>query len=207
MGVFSNHLRVVITALIFAIITYWLVDFRSGASAFFIYVMWLFLDLVAAESLVVLVSSLFPNFIISLTLVAFANGLWMCVGGFLVPTKTLNVFWRYVFHYIDYQVSEDFHHRCSAYAYTERCQAYVFRGMLVNEFAERTYSCAPSAGAANGCTCSYSSPLADQCLIDGKAVLSYYNYPTGQLGKTVGIMIAIIAVYRALGLLVLYWRK
>jgi hypothetical protein len=66
--------------------------------------MWLFLDLVAAESLVVLMSSLFPNFVISLALTAFANGLWMSVGGFLVTPEILNVFWRYVFHYIDYQV-------------------------------------------------------------------------------------------------------
>ena len=67
--------------------------------------MWLFLDLIAAESLVVLMSALIPNFVVSLALVAFANGLWMSVGGFLVPKMTLNVFWRYVFHYIDYQVS------------------------------------------------------------------------------------------------------
>lgn len=66
--------------------------------------MWLFLDLVAAESLVVLMSSIFPNFVISLALVAFANGLWMSVGGFLVTPTILNPFWKYVFHYIDYQV-------------------------------------------------------------------------------------------------------
>lgn len=64
--------------------------------------MWLFLDLLAGESLVVLMSSLFPNFVIALALTAFANGLWMSVGGFLVSPKVLNVFWRYVFHYIDY---------------------------------------------------------------------------------------------------------
>lgn len=67
--------------------------------------MWLFLDLVAAESLVVLVTSIFPNFVIALALVAFANGLWMSVGGFLVSPTILNPFWKYVFHYIDYQVS------------------------------------------------------------------------------------------------------
>jgi hypothetical protein len=67
--------------------------------------MWLFLDLIAAESLVVFVSSVFPNFVVSLALTAFANGLWMSVGGFLVQPGILNVFWRYAFHYIDYQVS------------------------------------------------------------------------------------------------------
>ncbi|KAL8858115.1 MAG: hypothetical protein Q9178_005292 [Gyalolechia marmorata] len=89
-------------SLIFSIIAYWLSNFRPSASAFFTWVMWLFLDLLAGESLVVLISSLFPNFVIALALTAFANGLWMSVGGFLVSPEVLNVFWRYVFHYIDY---------------------------------------------------------------------------------------------------------
>lgn len=94
----------VIIAFLFSVTTYFLNNFRPTATAFFTWIMWLFLDLLAAESLVVLVSSLFPSFVISLALTAFANGLWMSVGGFLVPPHTLNVFWRYVFHYIDYQV-------------------------------------------------------------------------------------------------------
>jgi len=69
--------------------------------------MWLFLDLVAAESLVVFLASIFPNFVVALALIAFANGLWMSVGGFLVSPKVLNVFWLYVFHYIDYQVGAE----------------------------------------------------------------------------------------------------
>ena len=64
--------------------------------------MWLFLDLLAGESLVVLMASLFPNFVVALALTAFANGLWMSVGGFLVSPTILNPFWRFVFHYIDY---------------------------------------------------------------------------------------------------------
>lgn len=68
--------------------------------------MWVFLDLVAAESLVVLMTAIFPNFVIALALVAFANGLWMSVGGFLVTPTILNPFWKYVFHYIDYQVRQ-----------------------------------------------------------------------------------------------------
>ncbi|KAI4194425.1 MAG: hypothetical protein LQ346_003697 [Caloplaca aetnensis] len=89
-------------SLVFSLIAYWLNNFRPSASGFFTWVMWLFLDLLAGESLVVLMSSLFPNFVIALALTAFANGLWMSVGGFLVSPKVLNVFWRYVFHYIDY---------------------------------------------------------------------------------------------------------
>lgn len=65
-------------------ITYWLTNFRQGAGAVFTFIMWVFLDLLAAESLVVFLSSILPNFVVSLALVAFANGLWMAVGGFLV---------------------------------------------------------------------------------------------------------------------------
>ena len=89
-------------SLIFSIIAYFLTNFRNTGDAFFTWVMWLFLDLLAGESLVVLMSSLFPNFVIALALTAFANGLWMSVGGFLVSPSILNPFWKYVFHYIDY---------------------------------------------------------------------------------------------------------
>lgn len=90
---------------VFSAIVYWLIGFESTGRAFFTWVMWLYLDLLAAESMVVFFASVFPNFVLSLALIAFANGLWMSVGGFLVPPTILNVFWRYVFHYIDYQVS------------------------------------------------------------------------------------------------------
>ena len=83
-----------LNSIIYSLIAYWLTNFRPSASAFWEFVMWLFLDLIAAESLVVLVSSIFPIFVVSLAITAFANGLWMCVGGFLVPMGQLNVFWK-----------------------------------------------------------------------------------------------------------------
>ena len=92
-------------SVLFSTIAYWLVNLQPTGTAFLTWIMWLFLDLLAAESLVVFVSAIFPNFVISLALTAFANGLWMSVGGFLVPPTILNAFWKYVFHYIDYQVS------------------------------------------------------------------------------------------------------
>ena len=92
---------------------------------------WIFLDLVAAESMVVLLTSIFPSFVISLALIAFSNGLWMSVDGFMVPPSILNVFYKYVFHFWDYQ-------------------KYVFENMMVNEFSERVYTCATTA---TGCQC------------------------------------------------------
>ncbi|KAL6720473.1 hypothetical protein ACLMJK_002396 [Lecanora helva] len=169
-------------SLLFSLIAYFLTNFRPTGAAFFVWVMWLFLDLLAGESLVVLVSSIFPNFVIALALTAFANGLWMSVGGFLVSPSILNPFWKYVFHYIDYQ-------------------AYVFRGMMVNEFGYRTFDC------GRDCHCMYQTELASQCKIDGRGVLQQYGYKNGNTGKWVGIMLAIILVYRILGWGVTWIRK
>lgn len=94
MGDIITNLYEVLISLLFSIVSYWLSNFTPSADAAFTWVMWIFLDLVAAESLVVFVTAIFPNFVIALALVAFANGLWMSVGGFLVSPKILNVFWK-----------------------------------------------------------------------------------------------------------------
>lgn len=164
---------------LFSLITYFLANFRPTATAFFFYLMWLFLDLLAAESLVVLISVLLPNFVLSLAVTAFANGLWMSVGGFLVSDKILNVFWKYVFSYIDYQ-------------------SYVFKGMMYNEFSERTFQC---SAAAPPCFCSYDSPLAEECKIPGTAVLTQYGFSAkDKRAQWVGILLGI-----TLGLRLLAW--
>ncbi|EUC40320.1 hypothetical protein COCMIDRAFT_9790 [Bipolaris oryzae ATCC 44560] len=172
--------------ILFSVISYWLGNFRPTAEGFWVWVLWLFLDLLAAESLVVLLSSLIPIFVVALAATAFANGLWMCVNGFMVQPETLNVFWRYVFHYIDYQ-------------------AYVFRGMMVNEFGKRNYECERLVDG--GCQCMFPSALQDQCLVEGKAVLSVYGFETGDMGKYVGYMLVIVVVYRLFGWAVLWMRK
>jgi len=130
----------------------------------------------------VLVSSLFPNFVVALALTAFANGLWMSVGGFLVTPKLLNVFYKYVFSYIDYQ-------------------SYVFKGMMVNEFQDRVYGCGVD------CKCMYVSELEGMCQVKGEAVLAAYGYGTGEGGKWVGILVGIIFGYRLLGWLVLWVKR
>ncbi|KAK7987447.1 protein phosphatase type 1 complex subunit Hex2/Reg1 [Apiospora arundinis] len=187
-------------SLLFSVISYWLSNFQPTAPAFFTYLLWLFLDLLAAESLVVLLTSLFPSFVVALALVAFANGLWMSVGGFLVSPQVLNVFYRYGFHYWDYQ-------------------KWVFEGMMVNEFAGRVYQCAPlrlpaaamgteddALASSSGCSCMYPTALADQCLIAGQGVLDQYGYEPGHLGRNVGILLGIVLGYRVAGWVVLKVR-
>lgn len=61
-------------SVLFSVVAYWLSNFRPTAEAFFTWIMWLFLDLIAAESLVVLISSLVPIFVVALAATSFANG-------------------------------------------------------------------------------------------------------------------------------------
>ncbi|KAK3357604.1 P-loop containing nucleoside triphosphate hydrolase protein [Lasiosphaeria hispida] len=175
-------------SLLFSAISYWLSNFRPTAAAFFTWVFWLFLDLLAAEGLVVFMTSLFPSFVIALALVAFANGLFMSVNGFMVSPTLLNVFYKYVFHYWDYQ-------------------KYVFENMMVNEFSERVYACASTGPGPGECQCMYQTDLADQCLIRGQGVLDQYGYKPGYMGKDVGIMMGIIVGYRIAAWIVLQLKK
>lgn len=168
--------------ILFSVVSYWLTNFNPTGGSFWNWVLFLFLDLLAAESLVVLVSSAAPVFVIALAVTAFANGLWMSVGGFMVAPKDLNVFWRYWAHYSDYQ-------------------SWVFQGMMVGEFKDRTYSC------GNGCRCMYSSPLEQQCQVAGTAVLQQYGYGNDKRGMWVGILIAIVVAYRLIGLAIMYVQK
>ncbi|KAH8650051.1 P-loop containing nucleoside triphosphate hydrolase protein [Xylariales sp. PMI_506] len=161
---------------------YWMVNFRPDSIAFMVWVMWMYLNLVAAESLVVLMGALFPNFVGALALTAMANGVWMAANGFMVPVTSLNPFYRYVFYYINYQ-------------------AYVFRGLAENEYGYRNYSC------GDGCFCQYNTPLADQCMISGSGVLEMYGFSLDSLGKRVGITLSIIVVMRLMGWAALQWRK
>ena len=144
-----------IFSVVFSSICYWLSNFQPTARAFFTWVFWLFLDLLAAEGLVVFMSSLVPSFVISLALVAFGNGLWMSLNGFMVPPDTLNVFYKYVFHYWDYQ-------------------KYVFENMMINEFSERVYSCPTTE---TGCRCEFSAPL--MCAIKHELQLTVLHRHVG----------------------------
>ncbi|KAL6450303.1 ABCG1 ABC transporter G family member 1 [Candida maltosa Xu316] len=169
-------------SVIFSIITFFMVNFHQTAKGFWYYLMWLFLDLVAAESMTTFIASVFPNFVISLAITAFSNGLWMAVGGFLVPTNILNKFWYYTFYWVNYQ-------------------RYVQQGLMFNEFSTRVFKC-----GAN-CQCMYDSPLANQCKIAGGAVLQQLGYGKEDKGLWVGVLIAIIAFYRIATYLVLKFKK
>lgn len=171
------YLFIIVT--LFSVIAYWMVGLWPTATGFWTFVGFLFLDLLAAESMVVLVASVVPNFIVALALTAFANGLWMVVNGFLVPENILNVFWKSWVTKINYQ-------------------NWTFRAMMWNEFRHQTFRCGETA-------CSF--PSADGKTISGESVLKYYGYTEGHLGAYAGYIIAIVVGYRVLAWAALKSRR
>lgn len=171
-----------VIALLFSIVTYFMCHFHDSSKGFGYYVMWLFIDLLAAESMTVCIASVFPNFVVSLALTAFSNGLWMSVGGFLVSSNILNVFWYYTFYWINYQ-------------------RYVFQGMMFNEFENRVFEC------DSNCHCLYESSLSSQCKIAGTAVLENLGYSTNDKGLWIGVLIVLIFVFRLGSYIALKLRK
>jgi ABC-type multidrug transport system permease subunit len=168
-------------AIIFSSIAYWLVNLWPKAEGFWVFVAFLFLDLLAAESLVVLVSSIVPNFVLSLALVAFAHGLWIGVNGFLVPETILNVFWR-------------------SWATKITYQNWVFRAMMWNEFHAQEFECDQLG------VCAF-PPGPDNITIPGISVLRFYGYSSGWLEAYACYILAITAAYRLIAWAVLTIRK
>jgi hypothetical protein len=107
---------------------------------------------------------------------------WMCTGGFLVHAATLNPFWKYVFHYIDYQ-------------------SYVFQGMMVNEFRDRKYSCIENDNAV--CSCLYEVSSSGSCAVDGRFILGLYEIRTDRFAVRVAALLGIVFALRLLTWLVL----
>ncbi|KAK9342469.1 ABC-2 type transporter-domain-containing protein, partial [Lipomyces starkeyi] len=166
-------------ALLFSVVMYWMTGYLSTATAFFRFVTWLFLDLIAAESLVVLISSIVPIFVAALALTAFTNALWMAVAGYLVAPGILNKFWYYTFYWIDYQ-------------------RYVFEGMLFNEVESREYLCPMINGSCSSCMYTAHENADGNCVIDGKDVLIVGGYGGNHTGMWVGLEVALAVAMRLL---------
>jgi ABC-type multidrug transport system ATPase subunit len=154
----------------FSVLFYWLGNCRHSAGAFFTWVMWLYLNLLAAEGVVILSVVIVPSSVGALVVTSFLNVVAFATAGTLVPPAQLNAFYKYGFYYWNYQ-------------------SYVFQGMLVTQLDGETYDC----GA--GCQCRYASPPG-QCHIAGETVLDQYGVKTADQGRNVGIAVAIILGYR-----------
>jgi hypothetical protein len=154
----------------FSVLFYWLGDCRHSAGAFFTWISWLYLNLLAAEGVVILSVAIIPNFVGALVVTSLLNVIAFATAGTLVPPAQLNVFYKYGFYYWN-------------------SQSYVFRGMLATQLDGVTFSCGV------GCQCRYPS-LPGQCHISGERILEQYGVKMSDQGRNVAIMLAIILGYR-----------
>ena len=77
--------------------------------------------------------------------------------------------------------------------------------MMVNEFAQREYTCAVLPD--NSCQCMYPSKASDPCTIPGQSVLDSFGYVPGWERLWVGILLCIVLGYRLLTWVVLVLKK
>ncbi|GFY90076.1 white-brown complex-like protein [Actinidia rufa] len=103
-------------SLIPSAIIYYLVGLHRGAERFIYFTLVLFVCMALVESLMMIVASLVPNFLMGLIAGAGIQGLMMLSGGFFrMPNDLPKVFWKYPLYYIAFH-------------------KYAYQGLYKNEF-------------------------------------------------------------------------
>ncbi|GAO47901.1 hypothetical protein G7K_2097-t1 [Saitoella complicata NRRL Y-17804] len=175
---------VLLVILGYTLVMYWGVQLKETASGFLIFLLFNWLNFLAAEAQVVFVSSMMPNFVIALTQVAFLNGLWMVLAG-LVSRPLLPKFWKYTFANLDYQ-------------------RYVWETLAVNEFGGREFECTPTPA---GCVCQYADALNAHCKWSGDTYLESLQYGNVKIWEWFAVLISIIIIFRSLAAVALFYRR
>lgn len=152
---------VMIIALSFSIVAYPMIGLHAGGEHAAKFVLFLFMALYVAESMVVFISVCIPIFVAALALAAFANGFFMVVEGYFVRRDSIPKGWKWA-HYIDYQ-------------------KYAFEGIVKNDFTGLTFTCDRMTQLVNGtestiCKCDHGVVNNPSCQYTGTDVLASYGY-------------------------------
>ncbi|PHH83238.1 hypothetical protein CDD82_2849 [Ophiocordyceps australis] len=162
-------------------INYWLSGLTPTTEAFFEWTMWQFFNVLAAESQIVLLTSLGPNFVIALVLQAIIMLVWLIVGGFIIMPHLMNRFWKFFYYWCFVR--------------------FPFEGMLRTQFKGRLFDCDST------CHCMYPSPMQSECKIPGEIVLQALGVKDMSMAKGVGIMLAITLAFRLASWMILLTKK
>ncbi|KAK4784679.1 hypothetical protein SAY86_019047 [Trapa natans] len=112
----SSAPYLLLISLLPGIISYYLVGLHPGFNRFFYFVSMLFVCLMLVESLMMIVASLVPNYLMGIIVGAGIQAVMILGGGFFrLPDDLPKPFWKYPLHYIAF-------HR------------YAYQGMFKNEF-------------------------------------------------------------------------
>lgn len=97
-------------------ITYYLVGLQQGSGKFLYFTMVLITCLMLVETLMMIVASVVPNFLMGLITGAGLQGLMMLSGGFFrLPNDLPKIFWKYPMYYVAFH-------------------KYAYQGLYKNEF-------------------------------------------------------------------------
>jgi hypothetical protein len=113
---FSSIPFVLLVTIIPAVITYYLSGLQKGYEHFLYFASVLFSSLMLVESLMMIVASIVPNYLMGIITGAGIQGIMILIGGFFkLPHDLPKVFWRYPLHYVAFHT-------------------YVFEGLFKNEY-------------------------------------------------------------------------
>ncbi|XP_031378543.1 ABC transporter G family member 11-like [Punica granatum] len=131
---FASAPYLLLISLIPGVISYYLPGLQKGLDHYVCYMLVLFACMMLVESLMMIVASLVPNYLMGIIVGAGIQGLMMLGGGFFrLPDDLPGPFWRYPLYYISF-------HR------------YAYQGMFKNEFEGLVFPSQPGCrgGTING---------------------------------------------------------
>ncbi|XP_059648028.1 ABC transporter G family member 1-like isoform X2 [Cornus florida] len=118
----SSMAYLLVISLIPGAIIYYLVGLQRGNEQFIYFTLLLFACMLLVESLMMIVASVVPNFLMGLIIGAGIQGLMMLSGGFFrLPNDLPGLFWRYPMYYVAFH-------------------KYAYQGLYKNEFERLSFT-------------------------------------------------------------------
>lgn len=114
-------------------ICFWSVGFDDDANSYGLFILNLFLSFMVAESMMLLIASVVPVFIVGIAVGAFAFGASMVMQGFFIKVEEIGWYWRWM-HYIS-------------------LHTYSFSALMYVQFHDRVFPC--GSGTMWACTGGY----------------------------------------------------
>ena len=156
-------------------ICFYLTGVGNGPTHFGHFVLNLWLSFVVAESLMLLIASIVPFFIVGIAAGAFAFGAFMVVQGFFIKIELIGWWWRWM-HYIG-------------------LHSYSFSSLLYVQFHNQTYPCVN--GQSGMWQCVNVSGMKDP-VVRGDDVLALYDFDDTDVAQNYVVLACMAVAYRVL---------
>ena len=173
----SDTLFQIIAPIIFSCIVYPVIGYQKGADKFFIYMLFMILDTIAATSLATMLSCICVSIELTTVVMSVCFEISRLYGGFFISPAQMEEFPEWEF--------------ADALSYIK----YAYVGISVNELDGLELSCTPQEVAAN------------KCISTGEEYSEIKGYDQYTIPFCVGILLVMIFSYRVIGYLALRFIK